>query len=83
MDKHPWIDRVEWEPEYDKPGQQRAFDEIVASNVDIHIERMSDGCYWMGIYPAGSMKKVGISDRQVVTFYTRRGALVVGTTEAE
>jgi len=74
-DKAPWIDRIEWEPDNDKPGQKRAFDEIVASNVDVHIERMDDGMYWMAISKG--------SERQFVIFSTARNAKIYGRTEAE
>lgn len=60
-----FIERVEWEPE----NGDDAIDEIVATGVDIHIERMSDGLYWMAIY------KSGRDDRQIVTFGTRRAKI--------
>lgn len=76
MDVQPWIKRVEWEPEHDSCSQKRAIDELVAENVSIHIERLDTGLYWMGITgPDG--------ERQVVTFGTRRGALIVARTEAD
>jgi len=73
-----FVTRVEWEPE----NGDGAFDEIVASNVDIHIERMDDGCYWMGIYPAGSDAVADVK-RQVVRFGTRRGAKIIALTEPD
>lgn len=76
MDKHDFIERVEWEPENDRPNYKRCFDEIVTGPVDcVHIERMDDGCYWMAIYKG--------NERQVVTFGTARGAKIFGRTEAE
>jgi hypothetical protein len=43
-----FIERVEPEPENDKPGWIPAFDELVTGPIDyVHIERMSDDLYWM------------------------------------
>lgn len=64
-----FIERVEWEPE----NGDDAIDEIVATGVDIHIERMNDGMYWMAIY------KPGRKDRQIVTFWTKRAKLTART----
>lgn len=65
------IDRVEPEPEHG----DSAIDELVATGVDIHIERMSDGTYWLGIEKDGK--------RQVVTFSTRREALIIAKTDEQ
>jgi hypothetical protein len=46
--------------EHDKPGLMPIFDELLADNVSIHIERMSDETYWMGITKG--------DERQVVVF---------------
>lgn len=37
-------DRLLWD------NGRESLDEIVVSNVDLHLEQMSDDCYWMGIY---------------------------------
>lgn len=73
-----FVTRIEWEPE----NGDIAFDEIVAKNVDIHIERMDDGYYWMGIYPAAS-ENVSDIKRQVVRFGTKRGAKIIAETEPD
>lgn len=43
-------------------------DEIVARDVDVHIEQMSDGCFWIGI-SRGDLWWSG-------TLSTRRGAAI-------
>jgi hypothetical protein len=76
MHTRDFITRVEWEPEHDEPNAMLAFDEIVTGPVDmVHIERMSDGTYWMGIYKGDV--------RQVVVFHTRREAKLYARTEAD
>ena len=73
---HDWIERVKFETEHDEPGQKRAIDEIVTGPVDqVHVERMSDGTYWVGIYKG--------DQRQVVVFHTNREAKLFARTEAE
>lgn len=50
-----FIRRIEWEPEHG----EGAFSEMVTGPVDmVHIERMDDGCYWMGIYKDGKRQVV-------------------------
>jgi hypothetical protein len=50
------------EPEHDRPGLMHAFDEIVTGPVDsVHIERMSDGSYWMCIYKGEEGQRIIIS----------------------
>ena len=66
-----FIERVEWEPD----NGSDAIDEIVAKGVDIHIERMSDGMYWMAI------SKPGREDRQIVRFGAR--GKIIALTEHE
>jgi hypothetical protein len=57
-----FVIRHEPEPEYDRPGLMHAFDEIVTGPVDsIHIERLSDGCYWMCIYKGEEGQRIMIS----------------------
>lgn len=73
---HPFIRRLAPEPEHDRPGFKPAFDELVTGPVDgIHIERLDTGLYWMSITKGGV--------RQIVTFGTRRNALLVARTEGE
>lgn len=71
------VERVEWEPENDEPRKMRAFDEIVTGPVDsIHIERMDDGLYWMGIYKG--------DERQVVVIGAKNlRAKVIARTEEQ
>lgn len=79
MDIDPDIVKaVQWEPENDKPGLMRAFDEIVTGPLDsVHIERMSDGTYWMALYKNGE-------DRQVVVISANNPrAQIVARTEAQ
>ena len=55
---HDFITRVEWEPENDHPNFKRAIDEIVTGPLDsFHIERMTDGCYWIGLYKGENHKR--------------------------
>ena len=50
------------EPENDGPGLMHAFDEIVTGPVDcVHIERMTDGSYWMCIYKGDEGQRIMIS----------------------
>lgn len=50
------------EPENDKPGLMHAFDEIITGPVDsVHIERMTDGSYWMCIYKGDEGQRIMIS----------------------
>ena len=75
MDVHPWIDRVEFEPHNDTKNGMLAINEIVTGPVDqVHIERMTDGSYWVGIYKGDV--------RQVVVFHTS-GAKLFARTEGE
>lgn len=73
---HDFVTRMEWEPEHDKGDCMPAFDEMVTGPVDsVHIERMSDGTYWMALYKGDV--------RQVVTFHTAREAKVYARTERD
>ncbi len=71
---HPFITRVEWEPENDKPNLKPAFDELVANDVNLRIENLG-GEYWMSISRDGE-------DRQIVVFAVE-GGKIVGRTDAE
>ena len=74
MDVHKWVDRVEWEPEHDKPGNKKCLNEIVIGPTDmVHIERMDDGFFWMAVYKG--------DQRQMFSF-TAAGLVLCGT-EAE
>jgi hypothetical protein len=77
MDKQDFILRVELEPENDKPGFMKAFDEIVTGPLDsVHIERMSDDLYWMSLEKDGR--------RQIVVIGSASGkAKVIGRSEAD
>lgn len=69
-----FVTRVEPEPHHDKPGLMEAFDEIVTGPVDsIHIERMSDDCYWMCIYKGEEAQRIIISTK------SGRGLIVART----
>lgn len=35
-----------------RPGERGEIDEVVLRNVNVHIEQMNDGCWWIGIYDA-------------------------------
>ena len=75
-ERWPFVTRVEWEPENNTPDTKACFDELVTGKVDcVHIERMSDGTYWMAIYKG--------KDRQIVTFGTAREAKIFGRTEPD
>ena len=62
---------IKWES-----GEIRTFedgiDEIVANNVDIHIERMSDSEFWMGIIPRDNNGELKLDERLHVLFRTKR-----------
>lgn len=61
-----FVTRIEYEPENDKPGDglMPAFDEIVTGPVDsVHIERMRDNSYWIGIYKGEQRQCVWLSSR--------------------
>lgn len=59
IEKHDFVTRIEPEPEHDKPGLMRAFDEIVTGPLDsIHIERMSDDLYWMVLCKGGECQRI-------------------------
>lgn len=45
------IDRILWNHR-DRTGERGEIDEVVLSNVNVHIEQMNDGCWWIGIYDA-------------------------------
>ncbi len=78
-DVHPFIERVNWDPEHDKPGLKRAFDEIVAHNVNIHIEFLDDDLCWMSITDPNGHP----DDRQIVTFQAAGRGKLIGRTGAE
>ena len=57
-----FVKRVQREPENDKPGQIMAIDEIVTGPVDcVHVERMDDNSYWIGIYKGKECQAVWIT----------------------
>ena len=59
-----FIEKIERELENDNPGMMTAVDEIITGAVDtVHLERMDNGCYWLGICKG--------NQRQVVVFSTR------------
>jgi hypothetical protein len=63
-DHAKFVKRIEREPENDSPNLMMAIDEIVTGPVDmVHVERMDDGTYWMGLYKG--------KHRQVVTFHSK------------
>lgn len=33
-------------------------DDLVFDNVDVHLERMTDGTWWLGIYKKGTVKRL-------------------------
>jgi len=76
MKTHDFITRVEWEPENDKPDANPAIDEIVSGPIDsFHIERMSDGIYWMVLCKGDK--------RQVITIGANGRCKIVARTEAD
>lgn len=46
---NPRVERILWNYR-DEPGKRGEIDEVVLCNVDVHIEQMNDGCWWMGFY---------------------------------
>lgn len=47
-------DRILWNRRPKSDWDTGDIDEIVASNVDVHIEQMTDRCWWIGIdFPNG------------------------------
>jgi hypothetical protein len=79
MDIDPKIvKRIAWEPENDRPGQMKAFDEIVTGPLQsVHIERMHDGCYWIALYLDGDIRQT------VVISAKNPAAKILGLTEAK
>jgi hypothetical protein len=74
IERCPFVTRINPEPENDKPELMRAFDEIVTGPVDsVHIERMSDDCYWMCIY------KDGVGQRIIIAANNSRAKIVART----
>jgi hypothetical protein len=56
-----FVTRLAPEPENDKPGLMRAFDEIVTGPLDsVHIERMSDDLYWIVLCKDGECQRIVI-----------------------
>lgn len=43
------IERILWNHR-DEPGRRGSIDEVVLSNVNVHIEQMNDSCWWIGLY---------------------------------
>jgi hypothetical protein len=75
---HEFITRIEWDEDADADarGEAPCFDEIVTGPVDmVHIERMSDGHYWMAIYKGDK--------RQVVIFHTQDDSMMDARTRKE
>ena len=61
IEKCDFVTRIASEPENDKPGLMRAFDEIVTGPLDyVHIERMSDDLYWMVLCKGGECQRIVI-----------------------
>lgn len=52
-----------------------SLDEIVAEGVDIHLEQMNDGCWWLGIY------KNNNTERQVLWLNSKKP--ITANTEAD
>ena len=77
MDLHPEIvTRVKWEPENDKAGLMRAVDEIVTGPLtSLHLERMSDGSYWIGLCNGEA--------HQVIFISSLRDAKIVARTQSD
>ena len=65
----PWL-RITG-PEPNGRGKLVGFDEIVGEGVNLHIERMGDGHYWMRIEKDGQ--------RQRVEMWAKGGRLYSGT----
>lgn len=45
------VERILWNHR-DESGRRGCIDEVVLSNVNVHIEQMNDGCWWIGLYRA-------------------------------
>lgn len=48
------IDRILWNRRPTGPSDTGDIDEIVLHNVDVHIEQMSDRCWWIALYRGGT-----------------------------
>lgn len=71
-DVHAFVTRVNPEPENDKPGLMDAIDELVTGPLDsFHIERMTDGQYWMALYKG---------DQRQVIVITAKGSTIAPPT---
>lgn len=77
IEKCEFVTRIAPEPENDRAGLMRAFDEIVTGPVDyVYIERMSDDLYWMVIGKGDEAQRIVIGSAS-------RRAKVVARTELD
>ena len=49
----PIRDRILWNRRPENARDCGDIDEIVMSNVSVHVEQMNDRCWWIGIYKEG------------------------------
>lgn len=77
IERCAFVERIAPEPENDRPGLMRAFDEIVTGPIDsVHIERMSDDLYWMVLVKGHEVQRIVIGAKNPK-------ALVVARTEID
>lgn len=77
IERCSFVERIAPEPENDRPGLMRAFDEIVTGPIDsVHIERMADNFYWMVLVKGDETQRIVIAARNPK-------AIVVGMTEID
>ena len=59
-------------------SEDGTIDEIVVSNVDIHIEQMDDGYWWMGIYGKDNDKVLllGFKSKKKIVLNIEYNALI-------
>lgn len=52
------------------PGEGELFDELVARNVSIHMETMSDDCVWLCVRGGDREVTINVTTRDDVLHYT-------------
>lgn len=70
MNHQPFVTRIEEEPQH-SAGGWTGIDELVTGPVDsVHIERMDNGCYWIGINKGAERQVVFLRSSRKITART-------------
>lgn len=57
-------------------NEDESIDEIVISNVDLHIEQMGKKFWWMGIYKGDKRIAINIYSKKAITLYIDENELI-------